>query len=1035
MREVFRLAGRITLEGAEYVGKKLDEIDQEARKLGRSLDSTGRAISKAGKNLTQWVSGPLLAVGAAVTKFGADFESAMTRSTAIMGDLSDEMRKKLSATAREVGTTTKFSASEAAAAYEFLASAGYDAERSIAALPKVAAFAQAANTDLSRATTLLADAQSALGLASLDATENMENMARVSDVLVLANTLANASTEQFSEALTNKAAAAMRLVNKDVEEGVAVLAALADQGVKGAAAGEQLNIVMRDLQKAAINNKEAFEQANISVYDANGNIRNLADVIGDLENRFDGMSDEQKRSEMMMLGFQDRSVSAMMTLMGTSDAIRDYEKALRDAGGTTDEIASKKLKDFWTQLDLLKKKLIDVALTLWEDLQPVLMDNLIPALEAGVEKLKALSQWFGNLDPSVKKTIIVLAGALAVLGPLLIVVGKVISAGKLLIPLFVMIKKEFILLNAVMKANPFLAVVTAVMALTMAATYLYQNWDKVSAWLAKTWGWIADVAQDVFSAVKIKILEFTRGAVEAISKVTQYIPGLGTVVEKAKESLDEMITTEHNKKAEKFAAKMEEAAKSTEKVAESAESLKKKTEELTTATQEQTEAIQTQVVATEELTEEQEKLTEERIKFETEWTKKLFEQTATRLQLLDAEEKEALAKAGELEAERTAIQAYYKAEREKLAEEEAQAKASFEEKWSDKVFEESATRLESLEAERKEALAEAEKLGADTASIETYYSIKRQEILDEEAKKAAEKAKEIKEARESFEAEWNKKYFEATADRMEILEAEMQDALTKAEDLGASEADIVAYYEQKKRELRQQTFNDYLSTAQDMLGRVGAIFSQSFTNREREIDNWYQNQKNTLDASLLDEEQKEAAIKELDEERDRRKREIARKQAVAEKASTLFSIAINTARAAIEALPNLVLSGIIAAMGAVQAGLVVAEPLPALKKGGWAVGETAVVVGDTPSRERGELILPMRTGVEVLAETLLNKLSQVTLPQPAFAMAGGSSTAYDNRRTEVHLHVGTLVADNLGLKKLERQLSQFRIDEERRRGG
>ncbi|MFY9175407.1 MAG: hypothetical protein WAO24_08795, partial [Peptococcia bacterium] len=100
-----------------------------------------------------------------------------------------------------------------------------------------------------------------------------------------------------------------------------------------------------------------------------------------------GMSDEQKRSELMMLGFQDRSVSAMMTLMGTSDAIREYEKALRDAGGTTDEIAQKKLQDFWTQLDLLKKKVIDIGLTIWEDLQPILVEHLIPALERGAEKI------------------------------------------------------------------------------------------------------------------------------------------------------------------------------------------------------------------------------------------------------------------------------------------------------------------------------------------------------------------------------------------------------------------------------------------------------------------------------------------------------------------------------------------------------------------------------------------------------------------------------------------------------------------------
>ena len=184
----------------------------------------------------------------------------------------------------------------------------------------------------------------------------------------------------------------------------------------------------------------------------------------------------------------------------------------------------------------------------------------------------------------------------------------------------------------------------------------------------------------------------------------------------------------------------------------------------------------------------------------------------------------------------------------------------------------------------------------------------------------------------------------------------------------------------------------------------------------------------------MSEEEKEAALKQLDEERDARKREMARKQAVAEKASALFSIAINTARAAIEALPNVILSGIITAMGAAQAALVAAEPLPALKTGGYAIGETAAIVGDTPPRERGELILPMRTGVEMLADMLISRLSQVTLPRPTFAMAGaGVSNAYDNR-TEVHLHVGTLIADEPGLKKLERKLAEIRLMENRRRG-
>src|SRR5690606_24400520 len=239
--------------------------------------------------------------------------------------------------------------------------------------------------------------------------------------------------------------------------------------------------------------------------------------------------------------------------------------------------------------------------------------------------------------------------------------------------------------------------------------------------------------------------------------------------------------------------------------------------------------------------------------------------------------------AEELGAKKADILAYYEKkiteihegeaeERRKKAEDEVKAREDFEKRWSDKVFEETASRLEILEAERKEALAEAEKLGADTTNVEKYYSMKRQEIMDEEAEKAAEKAKQVKEARESFEKEWNQKYFELTADRMEILEAEMQDALTKAEELGASEAAIVAYYEQKKRELRRETFNSYLSTASDMLGRLDSIFGQHYTNRNAELDNWYQKQKEAIEASQMNEEEKEAALKQLDEEGEARKR-------------------------------------------------------------------------------------------------------------------------------------------------------------------
>lgn len=321
---------------------------------------------------------PILAPLAVVAGFkrmvtaGLDFNRAMQSSTAIMGELTKVMRDDMRKAAFQVARDTKFAASEAAEAYFFLASAGLSASASLKAMPQVAQFAQAGNFGLALATDLLTDAQSALGLSSKNAAKNLANMARVSDVLAKANTLANASVQQFSESLTNKAAAALKVLGKDLEEGVAVLAAFADQGLKGAEAGTALNIVLRDLQTKAILNKKQFKAMGISVFDATGDMRNIADVIGDLENALGGLSDEQKKSTLLQLGFADKSISFINTILGSSDAIRKYEVALRAAGGTTKEIADKQLTAFDKGLNKLTGSLTQVGAGLASTFGPIL---------------------------------------------------------------------------------------------------------------------------------------------------------------------------------------------------------------------------------------------------------------------------------------------------------------------------------------------------------------------------------------------------------------------------------------------------------------------------------------------------------------------------------------------------------------------------------------------------------------------------------------------------------------------------------------
>lgn len=390
-----------------------------AIKIKIVADYDQRGMTKATRALDDFAKNAQIALGAvavataalavkSVQEF-AKFEGAMTQSLAIMGNVSDSMRNEMTAAAREMAKTTTFSAEQAAESYFFLASAGLDAEASVAALPRVASFAQAGMFDMARATDLLTDAQSALGLTIRnDAVKNMENMARVSDVLVKANTLANASVEQFSVALTTKAGASLRALGKDVEEGVAVLAAFADQGIKGEIAGTQLGIVLRDLTTKAIDNKKAFADAGVAVFDSSGEMRNLGDIVADLEVALAGMSDETQKATLLQLGFSDKSLASLQALLGTSEAIKLYEKELRSANGVTDEIANKQLESFNSQLALLQSAVTDVFIEIGQQLTPALKDliervkDLLPELGTKlVDAIKkvdfaAIVEGFGN---------------------------------------------------------------------------------------------------------------------------------------------------------------------------------------------------------------------------------------------------------------------------------------------------------------------------------------------------------------------------------------------------------------------------------------------------------------------------------------------------------------------------------------------------------------------------------------------------------------------------------------------------------------
>src|SRR6056297_73017 len=363
------------------------------------LDKAGGALKKFGGI----AAGVGAAAGAAIAgiaitsiKEFAKFDSALNKSIAIMGDVSDTLQDDMANAAKEVAKTTSFSAEQAAESYFFLASAGLDAAASVGAMPQVAAFAQAGMFDMATATDLATDAQSALGLASDDTEENLENLTRVTDVFVKANTLANTSVEQLASAITSKAGNALKTVGKDIEEGSATLAVFADQGIKGERAGTLLTNTLFGLTENAQKNASEFQRLGIEVFDAEGNMRNMADIAGDVTGAFEGMSEEQKLAEISALGFTKQTREGVLALVDNGDTLREYEAALSSAGGTAEEVANKQLQTLEGQLGLLKDQFNVAAIEIGESFEPATV-GIVSSL-AGLSAVAApkVQEFFDN---------------------------------------------------------------------------------------------------------------------------------------------------------------------------------------------------------------------------------------------------------------------------------------------------------------------------------------------------------------------------------------------------------------------------------------------------------------------------------------------------------------------------------------------------------------------------------------------------------------------------------------------------------------
>jgi TP901 family phage tail tape measure protein len=489
--------------------KKLAEADDAADDYDQSLNETTsgglNAFSVALGNLAANVISNLLSSMQSVIsdtiEVGKTFESSMSNVASLSGATAEEL-ELLKETAKEYGSTTQFSASEAADALGYMALAGWDAKTSAEALGGVLDLAAASGMDLAAASDMVTDYMSAFNLEAKDSSY-------FADLMAYAQANANTSVEQLGEAFKNSAAN-MNAAGQDIETVTSFIAMMANQGLKGSEAGTALTAVMRDMTSKMKDGAIAIGDASVQVMDAEGNYRDLTDILADIEAATDGMGDAQKASALQSTFTADSIKGLNLMLNAGVEEAAKFEEELRNSSGTAEEMAAVMNDNLNGDLTALNSKLEGVQIAIYEKFEPALrsgvdvLDKLLDALDFVVdhstEFLAALAAIATGVGAYVAYTT-----ALTVMEKgwqALTVVTKLQAAAQAV-------------LNAVMAANPIGLVIAAIAGLVAAFILLWNKSEAFRNFWIGLWETIKEVAGTAWEAIS----GFFQGAYDTITSI------------------------------------------------------------------------------------------------------------------------------------------------------------------------------------------------------------------------------------------------------------------------------------------------------------------------------------------------------------------------------------------------------------------------------------------------------------------------------------------------------------------------------------
>ncbi|MCQ2087998.1 MAG: phage tail tape measure protein [Bacilli bacterium] len=330
---------------------------------------------------------------------GESFEASMSQVAATMGITVEEIQngseafEKLKKAAKECGETTMFSASEAADALNYLALAGYDAEKAVETLPKVLTLAAAGNIDLATASDMVTDAMAALGMETSELDTFIDEMAKTSQK-------SNTSVAQLGEA-TLVCAGTVTMAGQNIEVMNTALGVLANNGIKGSEAGTKLRNILLSLTAPTDNAAQAIEELGLNVTNADGSVRDLNDIMSDLNKLLDGMSDTQKTQVINKI-FNKTDISAVNALLKSSNG--EFESLINEienATGAADAMASTLQDNLKGKLTILQSSLEGLGIASYEIFEDIMKDSVDSATDAVGRLQDSISD--GEMGVSLRK--------------------------------------------------------------------------------------------------------------------------------------------------------------------------------------------------------------------------------------------------------------------------------------------------------------------------------------------------------------------------------------------------------------------------------------------------------------------------------------------------------------------------------------------------------------------------------------------------------------------------------------------------------